>query len=550
MMKWLSVTVVAATTLAHAAPVDLTAELHTFAAKVSTKDTMRVSPVAPAGCTAPTQAERTDLTKRMLAWIDAKHPDERGPKVTSTDSLDLVVTFGCTDSTGAIVLDISQDREPARPREGAYGTRRNYLLRVTSAIEILAEDTSTLSMNWMEWADEGRISLLAQVDLDGDRALDIVYSDHEREGGASSTFDRIHVRFASGRLGESAQITNLTDVKLVGNQLVLAGRDRDDVVFYGCLDRNLHVGPCPASRPLQKAADARAIAARYLTGEVPDRDLLGQELTTLGIPAKRKAYVLAAATETPAGDRAQRRVTAFLVKTGLVEPAPMPDIISQPNTDARSYLDDLAAKLGDAPCTMTPLTDAEKTTATAWVRKQDAKASEITIAASACGPYLWVAWSPNRDNKRRQVLLGRDGTTRVLGFTFEVMELQSELGHSEQWFMHGGTLVGVAIASGNLWVIVDNKIAAQTKGDRLAFYRADDRWSEASSDVFVDGGALWHATPTGREKLELTLVRDHEARRAAIALVQGSPATSDARYLAALQLLGADKALIAECKRL
>jgi hypothetical protein len=61
---------------------------------------------------------------------------------------------------------------------------------------------------------------------------------------------------------------------------------------------------------------------------------------------------------------------------------------------------------------------------------------------------------------------------------------------------------------------------------------------------------LWHATPSGRERLDLALVRDHEARRAALALLTQSSPTSAAKYIAALQLLGADKALIADIKRL
>lgn len=534
--------------------IDLAKELRAIAAKFAIKDDRQTHPVAGRGCTAPTPAERAAVKKRVFAFIDAKHPSERGVTAESRDDSGLVVQLGCKESSGALVLDISQDREPAKPTPGAYGTRRNYLMRVSAtAIDVLAEDTSTLSMNWMEWADMGRISLLAQVDIDGDGALDVVYSDHEREGGAISSYDFIHVRYASGKLGESAQIEGLVDVKLVKNQLVLAGQNRNDEIIYVCLARDLHVAPCAASAPLQRAADRRAIVSRYRAidpSDLPDRDVLAQELAMLGIPSKRRAPFVISTRETTAAERAQRRVTAFLVKANLVEPAPMPELVTQTHAEARTFLDDLATKLGDTPCTTTPLTDAEKTTATAWVKKQDAKAADVVIAASTCGPYIWVTWSATQnDGKRRSVLLGRDGTTRILGFTYEPDMPDDGPAHSEKWFVHDGTIVGIAIANQHLWVIANNKAVAQTKGN-LAFYRYDDRWGETANSIFVDGGTLWHATPTGREKLDMALVRDHEARRAAIALLQRDPPSGNPKYLAALQLLGADKALIAECKKL
>jgi hypothetical protein len=99
-------------------------------------------------------------------------------------------------------------------------------------------------------------------------------------------------------------------------------------------------------------------------------------------------------------------------------------------------------------------------------------------------------------------------------------------------------------------VISNGKAVASTKGDNLGLYHADDRFSESSVDVFIDGGTLWHATPTGRERLDMALVKDHEARRAAIARLVAGPAGNAAKYAAALELLGADKALVAEAKKL
>ena len=542
--------VLATTAVAHA---DIAADLRAAVPRTRTADGRSLLPVGARSCFPTTAAEREQVTKRVLAWIDAAHPGEQGPVVPSTDDASFVVTFGCKDGSGALVLDLSQDREPVAPGPDAFRTRRNYLLRVTSAIEVIAEDTSTPSPDWMEWADQGRIRLLAQVDLDGDRALDIVYSDHEHEGGAIDSHDLIRVRFATGRQASSAMITNLADVKLVKGHLVLAGQTRNEETFYGCLGRDLLVAPCPAAAALQRAADRRSIVARYGridASEVPDREQLARDLAMIGITGKRRAALVAGAAETTPADRARRKVAAFLVDAGLVEPAPMPEVVNQPHPEARRYLDDLSRKLGDTACMPSPLTAADRAAADAWVKKQDAKARDVVIAPSACGPYTWVAWSDSSraDSKRRQVLLGRDGT-RVLGFTYEQDMGEIDLAHAERWFAHDSAIVGIVIADRNLWVVSGGKVVAQTKGD-VALYRADDRWEESSNDIFVDGGTLWHATPTGRVKLDRGLVREHEARRAAIALLQRDPPSGNARYLAALELLGASATLIAECKKL
>ena len=535
--------------------VDLAAELKAIAAKFPPPRVQPIVPVASPACTAPTAAERADARKRAFAWIDTQHPDEAGSTNAASDDATVRVNVGCKDAAGAIVLDISQDRGLKKKKEGVFGeTRRNYLVKVTpTAIDVLAEDVSTSSAAWSEWADEGRISLLGQLDVDGDGALDVVYSDHEHEGGSIVTYDHLKVRFSTGKISESGTVENLSDVRLAGTQLVVSGATRNDAQLYVCLGADLHLSPCAAAKPLQATADKRATIDRFAAAvpeDVPDRDQLAQDLAALGITGKRKTTLLAAASETDRAVRVARKVNAFLVKANLIEPAPMPDLILQTHAEAQTYLDGLATKLGDTACTATPLTADDKTKATAWVKKQDEKAQDVEIAATTCGPYVWVGWWPNRnDNKRRQALLGRDGT-RIVGFTFEPDMPGPGLAQVEHWFTHDGTIVGVAIGGENLWVIANGKAVATTKGDKLAFYRADDRFSETSASVFLDGGVLWHATPTGRERLDLALVKDHEARRAAIALLSGTMASSDAKYLAALSLLGADKALIAEAKKL
>jgi hypothetical protein len=562
MMKSLVFGVLVGTAMAahaDAKPTDLPAELKAIAAKYPPPKDQRWQPAAGPGCTAPTAAERAAAMKRAFAWIDQQHPEE-------FYSSDAEMNIGCKDAAGVLVLDVSQDRDLKNKKDGFTERRRNYVLKLSAAaIDVIAEDTSTSTQAWSEWADEGRISLLAQLDVDGDGALDIVYSDHEHEGGSRTTADRVHVRFATGKTGEAGSVTNLVDLKVVNKQLVIAGESREGARVYACLGADLHFSPCAASKALQAEADKRTIINRFsraAPNDLPDREQLAMDLGALGTRAQRRAQLVAAARETDPGTHVQRKAIAFLVNAGLLEPAPMPEIFNQTHPEARMYLDALAAKLGDTRCATSPLSAEDAAKANAWIEKQDEKASEIKIVPAPCGPYTWVSWWPpnNPDNKRREALLGRDGT-RIIGMTYEPQndpQVRDDEGFwlTQQWFSHDGTIVGIVIGSDNLnrhapslFVISNGKAVVSTKGD-LDLYRADDRFDEPSFDVFVDGGTLWHATPMGRERLDMALVKDHEARRAAIALLVAGPAGNAAKYAAALELLGANKALVAEAKKL
>lgn len=558
----------AAAVHADARPTDLPAELKAIAANYPPPKDQRWQPAAGPGCTALTAAERAAAMKRAFAWIDQQHPDEVGGNQVTNGTPEIQMNVGCKDAAGVLVLDVSQDRElKKKTKEDRFTERRrNYVLKLSAAaIDVIAEDTSAPTQSWSEWADEGRISLLAQLDVDGDGALDIVYSDHEHEGGSRVTTDNVHVRFATGKTGEAGSVMNLVDRKVVNKQLVIAGESREGARVYACLGANLHFSPCAASKELQAEADKRAIIDRFsqaAPSNLPDREQLAMDLGALGTRAQRRAQLVAAAPETDPGTHVQRKAIAFLVKAGLLEPAPMPEIFHQTNPEAKTYLDGLAAKLGDTTCAMLPLSAEDTAKANAWITTQDEKASEIKIEPAPCGPYTWVSWSlpNNTDNKRREALLGRDGT-RIIGMTYEPQPYDPQIGGDEgflfmqRWFSHDGAIVGIVIGNlltqaPSLFVISNGKVVASTKGANLELYHADDRFSESSVDVFVDGGTLWHATPTGRERLDMALVKDHEARRAAIALLVAGLAGNAARYAAALELLGADKALVAEAKKL
>ena len=547
------VTTVALARIAHAdAPVDVAGELGAMGAKAKAPAIATTPPLlAGASCAPIAKADRAALKQRVLAWIDSQHPDEIQQHRLDNPDLLVVMNVGCKGPDGFIALDVSQDREAKNPgpEPHSFGTRRNYVLRLNAdTIDVVGERTSSSSGTWMEWADEGRLSLLGQIDLDGDGALDILWSDDYHEGGSSRGDSKLRIRFATGATAAGADVGNLDDVRLVKGRTVIAGHERELRSRYGCVGKDARVLPCPEVAALQAAADRRWLADHYQTSpasEVPDRDQLLLDAATLGV--KPSAALVAAVPVTTPEVRARRKVEQFLIRTGAVDP--IEEVLSQPHPEARAFLDDLATKLGDSTCTATPLSTDDRAKVVAWIARQDQKPQDVSIAAAACGAYAWAAWSRRDDLMRREVLLDRDGN-RILGFTYDTSNGPGVplLAQSEKFFKHGDVLVGVVMGSGNLWVIADGKVVAQTKGD-IGMYHYGV-WAEDSVDVFSDGGTLWHATPTGRERLDLTLIKDHEARRAALARLRTDSPSSAPAYLAALRLFGADGPLIAECAKL
>ena len=502
---------------------------------------------AGASCAAVAKTERATIEKRVLAWIDGEHPDEHFAQGDS--DLALVLHVGCKDPRGFIGVDVSEDRAP----NTGFGTRRNYILRVMQDnIEVVDQRTSTPSSAWSEWADEGRLELLGQLDLDGDGALDLLIGHYEREGGDPNNFTHVSARFANGKAADVATVTNLAAAMLLDGQLVLAGADKQSHVRFACVTKDLRLATCTAIASVTKRAEQQAIADRYKSitvDELPDRELLASELATLGV--KAQPDLLAAAAATTPRQRAERHVAAWLAKAGLQ--SDFETVMQAAVPEARGYLDRLAATLGDRACTQTPLSASDTTAVTTWAHRQDERLKDLAIQPAACGPYAWVSWSPSDDTERREVLLARTGPTRMLGFKWDVAAGMpggpTEFSHTEAFFAHGDAIVGIVLQAQNLWVVADGKVVAQSKGD-VSLYDYDSRSREQSRDVVRDTGTLWHATPTGLERLDVSLVRDHEPMRVARDLVGSSAPSADARYVAALALLGAGASLLAEVKAL
>src|SRR5262249_55849046 len=153
-------------------------------------------------------------TQRVRTWLDAQHAGDK-PRQESEHAFSLAV--GCRDPKGFVPVGVAQDRG-----KGADATRWNYILRVSAtAIEELDSRTSTASDHWEEWADEGGLELVAQVDLDGDGALDIVIGHYEHEGGSSMSYTGLVAQLASGKTVDIARAGSLVDVQLVQGQLVV-----------------------------------------------------------------------------------------------------------------------------------------------------------------------------------------------------------------------------------------------------------------------------------------------------------------------------------------
>ncbi len=529
-------------------PIDARSELNAIVQRALSRPSS--GPAASSVCTAPTGAEAAKAKTRALAWIDQQFPDEKQGSASDTTGKELVFNARCKDGS-AVFVDVSQDRALKKTKADTYPTRRNYVLRIDGdQIEIIAARTSTASIGWMEWADEGRLAVLARVDLDGDGTADLVWTDHEHEGGAMSTWDHLSVRFATGKTAPIVRVKNLADARVVKGQLVIAGQDNDGRAICACVGKDLRVARCAAAASLQRAADRPFVAQDLASlGDAPDRDLAVGWLDTLGV--KPSAALLAELPATTPGQKAERGVASFLASKQLDNA--FQALFEQPHAEAIGYFDQLASQLGDQRCTPSPLTDETRAKLSAWAAKQDSDAHEAELTAE-CGAYAWVEWDHRGDQEHDEILVSLDGPepARVVTFKSEqVLGANQVQGHvyDGAFFQRGDVTVGFVIHGKNLSVIANNKVVAQSHGE-IVRYGYDRRWGERSPDLLVDSGTIMHPTPTGLEKLDRDLVKPHEAYRAALERVLDNPPSNSPAYLAALSTLGADARLIAACKAL
>lgn len=281
-----------ASTMADDAPpaFDVVESLHTVANRwlePSTPATEGWFIPAAGRCQRPTAKQRRALNTRLTRWVAARYPDEHA---------DLGFSVGCVETTGlavAMSADVTEKRGPER-RSSLW-----WVLRVTDAtITVIAERRATAEIDYMEWADEGRLDVLALVDLDGDDIRDIVWERTEHEGGARHTYADVRVeRSTTGNSEHVRGISLLPDVELQGNTLVFGITDEDDPydapVRYRCLTDELGLRPC-AMPTARKRLEAASRLAAVTASTLPTRDAAASDLTLLRVSGQERAAILGA----------------------------------------------------------------------------------------------------------------------------------------------------------------------------------------------------------------------------------------------------------------
>ncbi|MFT3696777.1 MAG: hypothetical protein QM831_26785 [Kofleriaceae bacterium] len=463
-------------------------------------------------CAPVSATDKKALEIDVKAFIDHAHPTEKPHADEYTPGLGWVFTVGCREATGAVYVDVSQDRVGKTERH-----RRNYVLSVARdhQVTVIEESTSTITDDWMEWADEGRLAVIAQLDLDGDGKRDLIFSHHEHEGGSMDGYDSLVALLGTGKRVPLVTVTNLASQTVGDHELVIGAHDRDsDRTVFTCVMKDFTIARCPAAVKPQQRADRN-----WKSDATP----------------------------------ARQHVIAFLESKNLDDVGNRLFVHTHP--EVATYLDQIASQLGDTRCKPAPLADDTKAKLTAWAMKQGADGSTLTIAEE-CGSYAWVQYLRRGDPDVYEFLMSTSGAepTKVQKFKSDV-NLDGPMPRTHSYigsfFTHGATIVGWVLRGENLYVIANGKTVATSHGHYEA-YLFDRRWyQEPSFDLFSEtGNGFWHATPTGLERIDAELVRDHEAKRAAIQTLLDDDPSHDAKYLAALKLLGADAKLIAEAKKL
>ncbi|HEX7701003.1 MAG TPA: hypothetical protein VF403_09785, partial [Kofleriaceae bacterium] len=382
---------------------------------------------ADGACVRPTAAERKQLTARVATWLDQKYSDE------TSDGFD--IRFGCTDPTG-IVVEGNGDRTDTH----RMARNRGWILQINDdAVTALDERTSTTKNNWMEWADEGTLAVLALIDHT------VIWTNTEHEGGSIESH---YVVKARGRATPVARISGILDARLIDRALVLSiGAHADQRVGYRCISPDLELRRCPAAI----TAEAIEIATDYVYGtEVSDRELVADQLAKLHVSKAEAMPIVDAMPEAPAAERAQRHLAAFLAHVQIDGDL---DTELSPHVAAATYFHELSSKLGDAACAPSPQFD--KPALEQWAAAQRTKGHRAVrdIAISQeCAGYAWVAWDDWKydDNATRHealVMVG-DEIERIVELTAPSNgDPQSGPSSSRvaTFYQQGDTVVGLVI---------------------------------------------------------------------------------------------------------
>jgi hypothetical protein len=498
---------------------------------------------ADGACLRPTGAEQKQLRARVAAWIDQTYSDEKPHG-------QIEMRYGCEDATG-IVVEGNVDRVT----KDKHATKnRGWILRIADdSITPIDERTSTAKENWMEWANEGTLTVLALIDLDHDGAREVVWTNTEHEG-ANITSDYTVTTLMHRDARPVATVHGFLDATLIDHTVVFSIGAHDEHVGYRCLTPALALAHCAAATTAEMIQIADEFVAK--TEDQSNREVIAEKLAKLHLPETERTTILDAIIEAPATEHVRHDLATFLERSQTDGDL---DTELVPHAEAQTYFAGLSAQLGDAAC-VTPQLLAEEARATLneWVVAQRTKGhravSNVVISA-ACEPYVWAAWddfkSDDSGTRHEVLLLIVPDIQKVVEFTSPA-NLNAQEGpnimHVAKFFRHGDTIVGSVIHTGEnaieLLAIANGHVVAKRRGE-FTMYGFDRRWSDTSDDLVLDRGVLWHATPTGLEKIAHDKVAAHEARRTAIERLTDFDPTRTTNA-ADLKLLGASATLVTE----
>jgi hypothetical protein len=529
-------------------------------------------------CERTSAAETTQLARRIQRWIDARFPHEQ----SASGGVELEV--GCKSPRG-IIVDVSDERGP-RAENPQRETHRSFVLRARrDGLDVLAEKEAEGSDRAMEWSDEGSVATLALVDLDGDGVLDAVIDHVEHEGGAQHSGHTIEVvRSTTGVHMAIASWSGELEVATRDTAPLVLGLGADWTLVHACLGNDGTLARCAASEALHRAYEQRELAERYRElkdSEVPDGDALAEQLALLDVPQLERARLLAAATTTTDGQRAEREIARLVAAN---QPGDRIDPLLHPDgkhASAQTYFETLRGQLGDTPCAARPASAALRERAAAWVHAHtvelvresghcsaehdpcDREPATALVVTPACGPYFWVSWrdssqAPIEHSTLDHVVLFGDRMTRILARSAEVYDPNVEPTIPPAvFFQHGETIVASVVTDDTIVAVADNRIVASRPGAWQRYSFSAD-WVDRSDDLLYDPNAhaVWHPTRSGFESITDTDVIAHETRRLAIetlSIFEARSATEPAYHadcMRALAVLHADPALVALVERL
>ena len=500
---------------------------------------------ADGACLRPTGAEQKQLRSRVAAWIDQTYSDEKPHG-------QIEMRYGCEDSTG-IVVEGNVDRVA---NDKDHSTKnRGWILRIADdSITPIDERTSTAKENWMEWANEGVLTVLALIDLDHDGAREVVWTNTEHEG-ANITSDYTIKTLIHRDVRPVATVHGFLDATLIDHTVLFSiGAHDDDHLGYRCLTPALGLARCAAATSAEVIEIANQFVAK--TEDLSNRDVIAEQLAKLHVPDAERTTILDALPAPTPAEAARHDLATFLERSQTDGDL---DTELAPHAEAQAYFAGLSAQLGDVACVTPQLLD-DKTGAALneWVAAQRTKGHRAVsniVITPACEPYVWAAWDDLKNDEagtRHEVLL------MIVPEIQTVVELRSpaivneqsgpNIMHVAKFFQHGDTVVGSVIHTGEsateLLAIANGHVVAKRRG-QFTLYDFDKRWSDTSDDLVVDHGTWWHATPTGLERIARNKVAAHEARRTAIErLTDFDPAR--ATNAADLKVLGASATLVTE----